>query len=261
MFFPCLDIKYNGAFIYMKTVVHVFGNSNAESYGDEETGYDDLFVKNYWRSGASISGLNNENSELKYGDYIDKIIRNLQNTDTENNIILLHFGEVDLQFNYFYKLWNKKEDGDVNLFLTHIFNEYIKFINRIKKYGFKIIVSSTHLSNFNDDDNFAIEHIKNINNFVGDVEFNNIIQFINNNTFLLNKYLKNIPDVYFLDTTNYFIDKETKKLKLKFLSKDHHYKNWNRKFNIGEFKYNKCCDVIRIKQNYLYVMVNNIVSI
>ena len=62
----------------------------------------------------------------------NKIIQTITNIKKPINAILLHFGEVDINFSYYYKVCNSI-DKNINYkeFCNNIYNEYIKFIDNI----------------------------------------------------------------------------------------------------------------------------------
>lgn len=75
--------------------------------------------------GATAKGLNTNDN----GKNIIKYILNLQRPI---NCIILHFGEVDINFSYYYKMCQlNKKYIDFKLFCNEIFNEYSKFIEQI----------------------------------------------------------------------------------------------------------------------------------
>jgi hypothetical protein len=61
-----------------------------------------------------------------------EIIKTIENIKTPIKCIILHFGEVDINFSYYYKLCNS-EDKKINYieFCNNVYNEYIKFIDKI----------------------------------------------------------------------------------------------------------------------------------
>lgn len=62
----------------------------------------------------------------------NEIIQTITNIKKPINAILLHFGEVDINFSYYYKVCNSI-DKNINYkeFCNDIYNEYIKFIDKI----------------------------------------------------------------------------------------------------------------------------------
>ena len=77
--------------------------------------------------GGTAKGLyENENGK--------EIIKNILSIKKPINCILLHFGEVDINFSYYYKVCNS-ENKNINYleFCNNVYNEYIKFIKKIVK--------------------------------------------------------------------------------------------------------------------------------
>jgi len=76
--------------------------------------------------GGTAKGLyTNENGKF--------IINTIKNILKKHKIkcILLHFGEVDINFSYYYKICNENKYINYKLFCDNIYNEYIKFIDKL----------------------------------------------------------------------------------------------------------------------------------
>lgn len=97
--------------------------------GSSSIGVFTLFKKSTYKiikiKGGTAKGLyTNENGK--------KIINIIGNIKNPINCIILHFGEVDINFSYYYKVCNS-ENKNINVedFCNEIYLEYIKFINKI----------------------------------------------------------------------------------------------------------------------------------
>ena len=123
----------------------MFGDSHCRIFFRklDKINRENITFYNMYQSKVSLRGLINKNSKLKYRDYIMNTLKNL-NTDT---IICLKFGQIDLEYVYYYKKYVKKQDINLLEFIDETLEIYMSFIKEIHNAGFKVIVISPNLPN------------------------------------------------------------------------------------------------------------------
>jgi hypothetical protein len=187
--------------------------------------------------GKSIHGLNTKS----HGNVI------LNKEYNDNDIVLLHFGQVDLLFILYHKIKVKKLNINFNDYADNLIFQYKIFIEKLMQKTKNIIISSVTLPSFAND-TFMIKKIKkevgidDLLNNAYDIQNNtceykyefNLIN-MTQNTLIFNQKMNILCQslgIYFLDTTEYFIDNDTKLLKQEYINaKDNHYLYWVRHFN------------------------------
>jgi hypothetical protein len=195
---------------------------------------------------TSISGLNNENSTLKYGAFIKSLIPNF----TKENFVIFHLGQVDLETIYWYKVCAKNENININNFIDDLIIKYKKFIVEseiINKTN--IVIHGVHLPCYYSNE-YIIERLPEVwcelnKNIITNIdsykkklkELNITINILTYNNLLFNNKLKIMCEelnILYFDTTNFFIDEKTETLKDIFVgnppngplhNKDVHYKS------------------------------------
>lgn len=124
---------------YKKTdydnIIKIFGDSHClcfvgssvkNKYLDIQYNNKKLLVINCNQDSVSISGLNKEKSKLGYNKTIVKNIENI------NNVFhLFKLGQVDIEYVYYHKLLNKKENFLKEQFYTKIINQYLDFLQNL----------------------------------------------------------------------------------------------------------------------------------
>lgn len=103
----------------------IFGDSHAKCFERErEFEYDGFRIKNTYISSASARGLVNPNSKLKAGQVIFDTVDQSEGV----KFCVLKFCQVDIEYNYYHKVFKKKEDIDKVDFFKSVMEDYIQFI-------------------------------------------------------------------------------------------------------------------------------------
>jgi hypothetical protein len=228
--------------------IYFFGDSHTRIFSDKDSviyfAEKNLTYKNFCMDAVSLTGINKNNSKLNYFECIKNQFLNININDN----VVLKFGQVDMEFVYFYKLC-----PDLNGFIDELIVNYDNLINKIidntKLDKNNIIISLLHLPSYYDDD-YMRNHIVSICKGINQIDLCDIdlvqneiylklkdydILKLTNNNLLFNQKMKEycIKKKYkFLDTTEYFLDLNTKTLKIEYIGNpdkgiykngDHHY--------------------------------------
>lgn len=198
--------------------VHIFGDSHCRIFfGLNNTINNNNYqLINKYRSAASIKGLNNPESKTQIGKDIIEYLKK----QNKNDIIALKFGQVDIEYVYFYKKHVKNENIEFNVFTKNVLDNYFEFINKIRKLGFKkIIIISTNLP-------IPEKYLRKIQSEIK-LKINIDYSYISNNFIIFNKELKKyciLNKVQYLDLIPIIskVENNIYILKNEFRGFDHH---------------------------------------
>jgi len=91
-----------------------------------------------------------------------EVIKTITNIKKPINCIVLHFGEVDINFSYYYKVCNSK-DKNINPqeFCNEVYNQYSKFIDKIVDISKckTLIIKGLYPNPVKDEICIAIDHL------------------------------------------------------------------------------------------------------
>ena len=224
-----------------KYTVYIFGDSHCTIFLDINSRINTV-VAGY--DGASISGLDNKNSRLEYGSHIKSLI--IQNPS--NCYFLLKLGQVDVEFNMYYKIYVKGETFTFTEFCQGIIEKYRKFIIELLAINTNIVIASINLPSYYDsvDIRAYIARIIGIDqpemslcpltNLTTDPILSDFsVSQLTKNFRYFNTLLENLAiqlGVPFFDTTEITIDKTTGILREEFRDYGHHYNRYTDKSSI-----------------------------
>lgn len=125
--------------------IYIFGDSHCRMFFGQKESYkqDEYIFLNKYRSKSSLKGLGNLQSKSGTRQYILDTVKNIRKTD----IICLKFGQVDLEYVFYYKKYVKNEVISFEDFAYQIVDVYISFIKCLKIYCQNICVISPNLPN------------------------------------------------------------------------------------------------------------------
>lgn len=126
-----------------RTQIFLYGDSHCKCFTRDETKIGNLIVKNCYYQGASMRGLSNINSKLKYQPFIlDNIVKH------SNDYHVFKFGQVDVEYGFWYKKLIKKENIQQIDFFNKTIDEYIGLMLKIKdNISQNIITCGVNLAN------------------------------------------------------------------------------------------------------------------
>ena len=217
-------------------IFFIFGDSHSLCFGQGDTLVNNKYnIQMLNRDSASVRGLINENSTLRYGLDITNFINFKKgfgikpyNFDENNNYYLFKFGQVDVQINYYYKKIVKKENIDKKIFFEEIIKDYMEFLKGFKNSN--IIVCGINLPN---PSNYKRYLINCFNRIEDKTMINNEIEKItleemNIDTLLFNELLKNSCEnnsIKYFDLINECTVNDNGKILLnhQYIGNDHHY--------------------------------------
>ena len=107
-------------------IIKIFGDSHSRIFKKINLNKYNINVDSI--SGASLSGLFNQNSQLQVKN---KIIDYLQNN--KPSFLILKFGQVDIDLQYYFKIVMKNQKINKEIYIKNMITNYIKFINEISK--------------------------------------------------------------------------------------------------------------------------------
>ena len=200
--------------------IHIFGDSHSKCFGRDIKYIDSLYViYNHYKSSVSMKGITNKNSKLKYREIIIKILKEISNNTKTKNICVFKLGQVDIEYNLYYKQFKKREQIEVTSFITNIINNFINFVMMLRKTydNIHFIICGINMPNVYDINTYIKYSLKiNIKNITYKTQYNKNLLFNN----ILYKCCKdkNIP---YFDLT-----KETtinNKIRTAFIGKDNHF--------------------------------------
>lgn len=114
---------------------YIYGCSHTKCFIRDHINYPNFTVYNMGKSSASMSGIVKDNSTLNYKKEVDKNLHT-----NSNSFHIFKFGQVDVEYIYYHKLFNKKEDIAKKDFFNTIISEYIQYILAIISHGVKNVI-------------------------------------------------------------------------------------------------------------------------
>tara|TARA_R110000796_G_scaffold115820_3_gene227967 strand:- start:205 stop:825 length:621 start_codon:yes stop_codon:yes gene_type:complete len=194
-----------------------------------------------------MRGLTNDNSSLKYKDDILHELNIINSNLNTQNICVMKFGQVDIEYNIYNKIYKKNENIDKQDFYINSIKNYILFIKSLKQSfpTIRFIVNGVNMPNTYDMQKYMWDGWEILTPFISYEE-----QY--NDNWLFNSMLQNEcqkENIEYFDLTNETTDNKT--LKPEFKGKDNH-------FSGAEFHqiYNK--NTYRVFTNKLLNIVNNV---
>ena len=204
----------------MYKFVNIYGDSHCRIFFRDKLKIqkDGISINNKYVSQVSLRGLSNNNSKLNMNNRI--LNDNIQYSNNNDVLICLKFGQVDLEYVYYYKKYVKKENINIEDFTDELINIYLNFINKLNNKN-NILVISTCLPNPN-------AYLETIQTSIGmsiQVDYTELSKNFN----LFNEKLKkmlSINKIFFFDMLpiignkieDYYI------LKKEYIGIDHHLK-------------------------------------
>lgn len=199
--------------------VYIFGDSHSRCFSrEEEATYGGVKIYNKFQSSVSMKGLTNPTNTLNYNNAILDTIKSLQLNSSSNIVFVMKFGQVDIEYNYYYKLHKKGENIVKKVFYDEIIGDYINYITSLKNTypNIQFIVNGVNMPNHYDITKYIQQvihaptpHIKYKDQFEGNSLFNKILQ--------TKCELSEIP---YFDLTSETTTR--KSIKKEFIGRDHH---------------------------------------
>ncbi len=197
--------------------VYIYGCSHCKCFTREKNiKLNNITIHNMYRSSSSMSGITKDVSTLNYKKLID-----IQINNNISNYYIFKFGQVDIEYIYYYKTIKLEEDIEKLDFYNNIINKYIDFLCQYKEINNNIFVCGSNLANPSGSLRYisSIIHVsyEKTKHISLDVRNRDIIMF---NKILLTKCVEN-NIIYFdliEETSNNFIVND------EFIGCDHHYK-------------------------------------
>jgi len=123
--------------------IFIYGDSHCKCFTRDETKIGNIVVKNCYYQCASMRGLSNINSKLKYQPFIlDNVAKH------SNDYHVFKFGQVDVEYGFWYKKLIKKENIQQIDFFNKMIDEYIGLMLKIKdNISQNIIICGVNLAN------------------------------------------------------------------------------------------------------------------
>ena len=197
--------------------IYIFGDSHAKCFcRSNYLSFSNIKIFNTYISSASVKGLTNPQSTLNHNNTIINTLNN--STLTSQNICVLKFGQVDIEYNYYFKIYNKGEDIDKEKFYNTLIEDYIFFIKHLKQLfpTIEFIVNGVNMPNVYDLQKYMQISTPNMPPVNYDIQFNNHFDF---NSKLMNK-CKETGIIYF-DLTQETTHNNS--VIPKFIGKDNHF--------------------------------------
>ena len=185
-----------------------------------------FLIKNRNQDSASITGLSNNDSKLKYNA---RIINNI--TNNVNNYYMFKLGQVDVEHIYYYKLFVKKENINIIDFYTRTVDNYILFLQSLPTKN--ILVCGINLTSWTDI-KYNINYLSYIINMDRDIVSKLLENFTllekQKNHLLFNNILEKKcieKNIKYFDLTNECCNINENELTVKKeyinINEDHHY--------------------------------------
>tara|TARA_R110000823_G_scaffold294958_1_gene413902 strand:- start:458 stop:1177 length:720 start_codon:yes stop_codon:yes gene_type:complete len=197
--------------------IYIFGDSHAKCFfRHKDLSFDNIRVTNNPLSSASMKGLTNSKSTL---DHKSRIINTLNDLNSSlQNICILKFGQVDIEYNYYFKIYNKGESINKEKFYKDLIENYMVFIKHLKLQfpGVKFIINGVNMPNVYDLQKYMQISTPNMPHINYNDQFNNHFNF----NLKLKDECKKYKIPYFdltQETTH------NKLLKSSFIGKDNHF--------------------------------------
>jgi hypothetical protein len=201
-------------------VIEIFGCSHCKSFIRNSINIGNVKIINRGVSSASMTGVTRDSSKLQYKNKVQNVINNYKKKQKKVYYIF-KFGQVDIEYVYFYKTLIKKETLDKNTFYNSIIDKYIEFLLNIKRTNkIDIIICGSNLISPTNWKKY-VKSILKLRSLPDDITYkskqDDVLFF---NELLMLKSREN--NIKYFDTTN-----ECSKngiLKKEFVGKDHHYR-------------------------------------
>ncbi len=103
----------------------IFGDSHSKFFTSQN--HKDIEINLYQINGASMAGFGKRQSTLKVADKIRQTIYEYQDLD----LLILKFGQVDVDLGYYYKLVVKQENIKFIDFAEKVISIYFNFIDSL----------------------------------------------------------------------------------------------------------------------------------
>lgn len=205
------DLTYN---------IFIFGDSHSKCfYRNEFLNVDNINIYNHYKSSVSMKGLSNLNSRLKYHEFIFDKLTEVQPIENTKNICLLKFGQVDIEYNYFYKVYNNKENLIIEEFYKSLVQNYILYIENLKSSfpHIEFVINGVNMPNMYDIQKYIKDNICFITEEISyESQFRNHLMF---NKILSSECVD--KNILYFDLTNETTNKN--KLKPEFIGRDNHF--------------------------------------
>lgn len=202
--------------------VILYGDSHCRMFFRDRPDYvkDNIEILNKYKSKVSLRGLKNNSSTTNMRNIMMNELELPENKE-EIDMVGLKFGQVDMEYIYFYKKFVKCENIDIETFINELIEIYISVINEIRELGYSVFVVSTNLP-------IKTTYLKVIQNSIKkiiDVDYDelcmNICLFNNKLKHILNT--ENIPFLDLIPSIG-FKKEEYYVLKSEYYGLDHHVK-------------------------------------
>lgn len=198
---------------------YIHGCSHTKCFIRDHITYSNFSVYNTGKSSASMSGIVRDESKLNYKKEVNEILYN-----NSNSFHVFKFGQVDVEYVYYYKLIYKKQNITKEDFYNTIISEYIKYISETISRGVKnIIVCGCNMAGPYEWEAYVKKILK-INNIPDGMTYNGK----NLDLILFNKILRNYcvdNNIVYFDLTNECTVNNNESVILKdiYIGRDHHY--------------------------------------
>lgn len=121
---------------------YIYGGSHAKCFIRDHIKYPAFTLYNKHKSSASMSGLVRYNSTLKYTEEVDELLYK-----HPQSFHIFKFGQVDVEYNYYYKILKKGEVLDKEDFFTSTISNYIKYLlDHISRKVTNIVVCGSNIT-------------------------------------------------------------------------------------------------------------------
>lgn len=108
----------------------IFGDSHAKCFGRDKTfEFGGLKFKNIYMSSASARGLLNNKSTLGSS----RVIFSELDKSKKISACVFKFGQVDIEFNYYFKVFKEKQELSKKDFFESVVSDYMQFLLLIKQ--------------------------------------------------------------------------------------------------------------------------------
>lgn len=140
-----------------EVLIYLFGCSHCKCFiHDRANGgvlhHDNVTLYNKFKKSASARGLTNPKSTLGYKEDINHTLEHVNLSKSTHNICVMKFGQVDIEYNYYYKIYGKNESINKNDFYIDTINEYVAFVKNLKQSfpNIRFIVNGVNMPNIYD---------------------------------------------------------------------------------------------------------------
>lgn len=206
-----------------EVLIYIFGDSHCKCFiHDRYNGgiltYDNITIFNKFKSSASMKGIVNSTSTLNYKDDMISTLKSMNLIQAPHKICVMKFGQVDIEHNYYYKLYYKNENIVKENFYKKLIQDYIIFIKFLKTDfpDIQFIVNGVNMPNLYDIQKYLHHKVP----AMPKINYND--QF--NNHFLFNNKLKTECEknnICYFDLTEETV--YNKKIKQEFIGNDNHF--------------------------------------